>query len=132
MTLDGFRRYIKAEMEKGVPFIAYWYNGGMGLLRTGPIEQLPLIRWALYKHNRKTPILYDSEDACQQANQRSWREGVPAHYEMKKIPQKPIQAKPGTIRAFRREMARLERERPEFVRVEADGVMFTATGGFEL
>ena len=132
MTLDGFRHYIKAEMEKGIPFIAYWYDGGMGLLRTGPIEQPPLIRWALYKHNRKTPILYDSEDACQRANQQSWREGVPAHYERVEIPQKPIQAKPGTIKAFRREMARLERERPELVRVEADGVMFTATGGFEL
>lgn len=86
MTLDGFRRYIKDEMEKGVPFLAYWYDGGTGLLRTGPIERPPLIMWALYKHNRKTPILYDSEDACQQANRLSWMAGVPARYEMKEIP----------------------------------------------
>ena len=132
MTLDGFRRYIKAEMEKGISFIAYWYCGGMGLLRTGPIERPPRIMWALYKHNRKTPILYDSEDACRQANRLSRKAGVPAHYEMKEVLQKPVQAKPGTIKAFRRKMAELEREHPEFVRVEADGVMFTATGGFEL
>ncbi len=63
MTLDGFRRYIKAEMEKGIPFIAYWYNGGMGLLRTGPIERPPLIRWALHTSKRKKPILYESDGA---------------------------------------------------------------------
>ena len=132
MTLDGFRRYIRDEMEKGIPFLAYWYDGGTGLLRTGPIERPPRIMWALYKHNRKTPILYDSEDACRQANRLSWKAGVPAHYEMKEIPQKPVQAKPGTIKAFRRKMAELEREHPELVRVEADGTTFTATGGFEL
>lgn len=132
MTLDGFRRYIKDEMEKGVPFLAYWYDGGTGLLRTGPIERPPLIMWALYKHNRKTPILYDSEDACWRAWERMLRRDARARYEMKEIPQKPIQAKPGTIKAFRRKMAELEREHPELVRVEADGTMFTATGGFEL
>lgn len=132
MTLDGFRRYIKAEMEKGIPFIAYWYDGGMGLLRTGPIEQPPLIRWALHTPKRKAPILYESESACWNAFQKIRRKDARAHYEMVEIPQKPIQAKPGAIKAFRREMARLERERPELVRVEADGIMFTATGGFEL
>ena len=132
MTLDGFRRYIRAEMEIGIPFIAYWYGGGMGLLRTGAIERPPRIMWALYKRNRKTPIFYDSEDACQRAGQLSWQAGVPARYEMKEIPQKPIQAKPGTIKAFRRKMDELEREHPELVRVETDGTMFAATGGFEL
>lgn len=133
MTLDGFRRYIRSEMEKGIPFLAYWYDGGMGLLRTGPIERPPLIRWALHTPKRKTPVLYDSQDACWRAVQKEIRFGhLTATMEEKRIPQKPIQAKPGTIKAFRREMARLERERPELVRVEADGVMFTATGGFEL
>ena len=132
MTLDGFRRYIKAEMEKGIPFIAYWYDGGMGLLRTGPIERPPLIRWALYISRRKTPIRYRDEYACNQAWHKARRMGEPAHYEKEEVPQKPIQAKPGTIKAFRRKMAELEREHPELVRVEADGTMFTATGGFEL
>ena len=132
MTLDGFRRYIKPEMEKDVPFIAYWYDGGMGLLRTGPIEQPSQVLWALHTSKHKKPILYESEGACCNAFQKIWRKDARAHYERVEIPQKPIQAKPGAIKAFRREMARLEREHPEFVRVEADGVMFTATGGFEL
>ena len=131
MTLDGFRRYIRDEMEKGVPFLAYWYCGGMGLLRTGPIERPPLVKWVLHTSKRKTPTFYDSEDACLRAWDRMLRRDARAHYEMKKTPQKPIQAKPGTIKAFRRKMAELEREHPEFVRVEADGTMFTATGGFE-
>ena len=132
MTLDGFRRYIRDEKEKGIPFLAYWYCGGMGLLRTGPIEQPPRIMWVLHTSKRKTPTFYDSEDACWRAWDRMLRRDARAHYEMKEIPQKPIQAKPGTIKAFRRKMAELEREHPELVRVETDGVMFTATGGFEL
>ena len=132
MTLDGFRRYIRDEMEKGIPFIAYWYDGGTGLLRTGPIERPPQVKWVLHTSKRKTPTFYDSEYACWRAWDRMLRRDARAHYEMKKVSLKPIQARPGTIKAFRRKMAELEREHPELVRVEADGTMFTATGGFEL
>ena len=40
MTKEGFARRIRYEMENGIPFTAYWYRYGFGVLRTGPVTLL--------------------------------------------------------------------------------------------
>lgn len=33
MSEEGFRKFLRGYIEKGIPFLAYWHPAGMGLIR---------------------------------------------------------------------------------------------------
>lgn len=42
MTREGFRRRLRPLMEKKIPFLAYWWERGCGILRLDEV-QVPVI-----------------------------------------------------------------------------------------
>ena len=37
LSREGFARWLRGLIEAKIPFRAYWYAGGYGILKTGPI-----------------------------------------------------------------------------------------------
>lgn len=132
MTLEGFERYIQAEAKKGIPFIAYHYSGGCGLMRTGPIEQKPKWVYLLYYGDGRRPQTYENPYEAERAIQLEQRRcGVMPRIKEKYVQPKPIQAKKGSISAFRREIARLGKRANGLCVAEFDGTSLMITGGLQ-
>lgn len=35
---EGFRRYLRPYIDQGIPFLAYWHPGGVGLIRLDEVQ----------------------------------------------------------------------------------------------
>lgn len=38
MNSEGFRRFLRGYIDKGIPFLAYWHPAGMGLIRLDEVK----------------------------------------------------------------------------------------------
>ncbi len=132
MTSSEFERYMRAEVKKGIPFVAYHYSGGCGLMRTGSIEQEPKRVYRLYYGDGRRPQTYENPYEAERAIQlEQRRRGVTPWIEEEYVQPKPVQAKKSSISAFRREIARLGKRESSLCIVEFDGSSLMRTGGIE-
>lgn len=131
MTVDGFRQYVAGEAKKGIPFIAYWYPRGFGLLRTGPFEDKKPVYY-LYLRDKKKPETYADAEELTKAVVRARKRGEAVDRTDVKEKIKTIKPRASTIKAFRREAERLAEKAYPVYFVEFDGRSLSTTGGLEL
>lgn len=104
MNSEGFRRFLRGYIDKGIPFLAYWYPAGMGLIRLDEVK-VPK------KPPCETHRFADAENG----------------------PKKKHTLTKGGRRTWERNLERLWRQCcGQIITVELDGERIKTEGGFEL
>lgn len=127
MTREGFRRYLRPYLDGHVPFLAYWYPNGCGLLKTGPIP-VTHNEYVLHQPHKPDKTYRDYTRCRNMANKISgaWMETIP-------VEGKPRQISAGTLTKWQKLNDRLRRQcGGDLITVEYDGTNTSVEGSFEL
>jgi len=115
LTREGFDKYIQGKAEAGIPFSAYWYPQGFGLLITGKLTIPGYSTWRVREPNGKQSTFYTYEAAYRYAKPGCTPKET-------KHPAREHGINSASINRWRRNVARLKRAKPwNFLTVEFDG-----------
>ena len=131
MTEDGFKRYLAPYIRDKVPFSAYWYSRGYGLIKTGliPTEKTEY----LLCQNGKAVKSYGTTERGYHRCQNAINQTEGAWMETRKVPGKPRQLTEGMVKRWKKNLDQLRHTCGcKFVTVDFDGEHIMTEGDFEL